>query len=250
MFETVAPETFSKKSRALFYETLPVSLAAHALFAAWFVVATIWEVKFPGQSPRLIVAYSLLTPPPPPPPPPPAQPKVVQQVVPVQRPKEIVAPTVIPDEIPVVPETEPPPSPVVAEGVEGGIEGGVVAGVVGGETGGVEGGVIGGITGGELDGVITVERDKKLPMYPVSQVYPAYPEQARLRGWEDTVVVRYRIGTNGRVKEVSVISPAERKIFEEVAMKAIRNWRFRPLVKDGKPQEVVHELTVYFRLES
>ena len=32
-------------------------------------------------------------------------------------------------------------------------------------------------------------------------------------------------------------------------LKAIKNWRFRPLVKDGERQEVVHELTIYYRLQ-
>jgi outer membrane biosynthesis protein TonB len=38
-------------------------------------------------------------------------------------------------------------------------------------------------------------------------------------------------------------------VFDEATVRAIRNWRFRPMIKDGQPTEVVHELTVLFRLE-
>lgn len=256
MFETVVPETVAKRSRALFYETLPLSLAIHALAIFGALVATVWKVSFPSQSPKLFAMYSLADPPPPPPPPPPAAPpKVVARPVQlaVLEPDEIVAPTIIPDEIPVV-SNEPPPDAVQGP-VESGVEGGVPGGIAGGSVGGVIGGEIGGEHGGTVGGIVTdnrvhIARDKPLPMFPVSQVYPMYPESARLRHWEDVLVVRYTIGKNGRITEVLVISNAERKIFEEATVKAIRNWRFRPLVKDGQAQEVVHELTVYFKLES
>lgn len=38
-------------------------------------------------------------------------------------------------------------------------------------------------------------------------------------------------------------------MFNESAVKAIRNWRFRPMQQDGEPVEVEHELTVQFVLE-
>lgn len=257
MFETVVPETVSKPSRALFYETLPLSIAIHVLLFLGALVGAVWKVTFPGHSPKMYAMYNLADPPPPPPPPPPpAPPKVVPrqvQIAPIVRPKEIVAPTFIPDVIPVV-TNEPPPDAVQGP-VESGVEGGVPGGIVGGAVGGVVGGDIGGEHGGTIGGIVTdnrvhIARDKPLPMFPVSQVYPAYPEEARLRHWEDALVVRYTIAKNGRVTEVLIIDKAERKIFEDATVKAIRNWRFRPLIKDGEAQEVVHELTVYFKLEN
>jgi len=258
MFETVAPETFSKRSRRVLYESLPVSLALHGVVAAAAVAAAVWNVAFPSQSPRVVRAYQLVSiiPDPPPPPPPPAPPKAVTQ--PVRQvttmvPQQDVAPTVIPDVIPIV--TREIPKSIITAGVVGGIEGGVPGGTVGGSPEGVHGGDVGGTKGGTIGGIVTdnrvhIERDKPLPLYPVSQVYPQYPEDARLRHWEDSLVVRYVIGMDGRVKEVTVISAPERPIFAEAAVKAIRTWRFRPYVKDGQAQEVVHELTVNFVIES
>ncbi|HEX7150952.1 MAG TPA: TonB family protein [Thermoanaerobaculia bacterium] len=261
MFETVAPASFGKDSRRIFYETLPLSIAIHLLAVAGWMVSTIWQVAFPSHSPKMTAMYSLLeVPPPPPPPPPPAAAKRVAPSTPSapvqQVPTEVVAPTIIPETIPLVLDT--PPVTVVeqpAEGVEGGVEGGIIGGVAGGHVDGVEGGQVGGQIGGTIGGIIDdgrvhVERDKKLPMYPLSQVYPGYPEEARLRGWEDECVVRYVIGTNGRVKEASIIKHAQKDVFEKEALKAIRNWRFRPLIKNGVAQEVVHELTIFFRLNT
>lgn len=255
MFETVVPEKFAKRSRKAFYEALPFSIAVHALIAAGTVTAHLWTVEFPDQSPAQMMSFSLTEiPPPPPPPPPPPKPAAmqaaVQKVVMVQT--EILAPTMIPDAIPeVFPQSMVAALPDASTlGVEGGIDGGEIGGVIGGMAGGVIGGLIGGTEGGIVTDTnqVMVERDKPLPMFPLSQVYPSYPEEARLRAWEDQLIVRYVIGTNGRVKEVTVISPPERHLFVDVTLKAIRNWRFRPLIKDGERKEVIHELTVFYRL--
>src|SRR5437667_10903657 len=105
MFETVAPETFEVRSKRLAYETLPLSIALHAIASGSAVVVAVWTVVFPAQSPRLVRAYSLVTihDPPPPPPLPPAGKVLPREEVPkpvAPPPQQIVAPTVIPDSIP------------------------------------------------------------------------------------------------------------------------------------------------------
>src|ERR1043166_8327013 len=84
MFETVVPETFIKRSKKVFYETLPVSIAAHAIAITGVLLGAIWNVGFPDHSPHLVAAYSLtaLPDPPPPPPPPPAAVQPAPQPVP------------------------------------------------------------------------------------------------------------------------------------------------------------------------
>ena len=258
MFETVAPEIAGRRSRLILYESLPVSIAVHGAAIAIAVIIAVWNVSFPKQYPKFIRAYQLVTiPDPPPPPPPPAPPKLVvpqKTYAPVKLEAE-VAPTIIPDEIPLVTNDLPKPMVTTTVGVVNGVEGGIEGGVVGGTPTGVKGGDLGGQTGGVIGGIpkdapVVIERDKPLPMYPVSQVYPRYPEDARLRHWEDSLVVKYTIGKDGRVKEVIVLTPPERPVFSEVAVKAIRNWRFRPMIKDGEAKEVIQELTIYFKLDS
>jgi protein TonB len=254
MFETSRPQT-SARGRRLFYEMLPVSLTFHALIAGALLIVNVWKVEFPSQSPKHYLAFQLADAPPPPPPPPPpaARPQAVAQPV-VKPPDEIVAPSVIPDAIPVVaneivPQVEAP----------GAVEGGVEGGIEGGEIGGMIGGVIGSVVTPQpqtpppppappADGRIYIERDAPLHLPILSQAYPMYPSEAATRGWEDQLVIRYVIGKDGRVKEVTIVSPPARKQFEQPTLRAIRMWRFRPFVKDGQKFEVVHELTVNYRL--
>jgi periplasmic protein TonB len=259
MFESVTPETFERPSRKVWYESLPVSLGFHCAVGAALVLATTWDVKFPQQTPRLAMMYTLdepPTPPPPPPPPPPiAKPTPVASTQPVATHMEELAPTVIPD---VIPQVLPEPAMVAAVTMEaaGGVEGGVEGGVAGGVADGMQGGEIGGTVGSIVTtpapppDTVIIKRDAPLPTAPMSMVYPKYPEEARLNGWEDAVVVRYIIGKDGRVRDVIVLDKPDRDLFEKPTVKAIRNWRFRPLKKDGVAQEVVHELTIIFKLEA
>src|SRR5712692_11099642 len=137
MFETVVPETFEFRSKRVFYETLPLSIALHAIGIGTAFVIAIWNVVFPLESPRLVRAYSLASIPDPPPPPPrlaPTAPAAKHVEVPKLPPPsldKIVAPTVIPDTIPQLPDPTPPP-PVVPAPVPAGIPGGSVDGKLGG----------------------------------------------------------------------------------------------------------------------
>lgn len=260
MFETVVPETFVKRSRKLFYETLPLSLAAHVIIIAGAVFGTVWRVVFPDHSPHVITAYSLTSipdPPPPPPPPQPIQPEPQpQQSAPPPPPPPALlemAPRVIPNLVPhveVTPPAPPPPQPV---------KNAVVEGTVGGDTQGEKGGKLGGEVGGKGtglafsvvfpdDGRVYIERDAKLPLEPINQQYPAYPHEMVKKRVEDSVLVRYVIGTNGRVKDVTILDHAREPVFDTATVDAIKGWTFRPYKKDGKAVEVVHELTVFYQL--
>ncbi len=253
MFETVVPERVAPRSRKLFYEMLPISIAMHALAAASVMASSLGTVVFPETAPRMYASYQLTaTPPPPPPPPPPPTVRNTPvnphaRAVPVKMP--LVAPTIIPDLIPEVVEEVPyeevPQTPVAVDTIGGGVEGGVE----GGEAGGEIGGDVGGLPKAPKPEVIEVPRDAPLPMGAISQEYPPYPEFAFKRMWEDTLVVRYRVGKDGRVKEVEVITPPEREEFTRVTVSKIRQWRFHPYIgENGEPKEVTHELTVEFRI--
>src|SRR5438270_4277392 len=109
MFETVVPEVAQARSRRVFYETLPVSIALHAIVVAACFTGAVWNVVFPRESPRMVRAYSLveIPPPPPPPAPPPpkpqpaAEPKVQKAPPPPLKMIHLdVAPTIIPDLVP------------------------------------------------------------------------------------------------------------------------------------------------------
>jgi periplasmic protein TonB len=264
MFETVVPEIVARRSRRVFYETLPVSLAVHAVAVVGILTASAWEVAFPIESPRMTLAYSLTRipdPPPPPPPPParqpaapePAKPQLLPKALPPPAATEIVAPTVIPDFIPQLAAAEPSPmplpvveAPAIIEKAPHGVEGGDPKGLPGGDLLGKKFGVAGGIAFAE-DGKVHVDRAVKLPLQVLEQEFPRYPEAARKERLEDKCVIRYTVGLNGRVADIAVIERAQHEMFENASLDVIRRWRFRPMKVNGKAVEVVHEVEFFYQ---
>jgi TonB family protein len=90
--------------------------------------------------------------------------------------------------------------------------------------------------------VDSAEQQKRL----VREVRPIYPEVARNAGIEGTVSMRVLIGKEGRVEQINVVSgePALRN----VAIDAVRQWRYQPLLLDGEPVSVVTVVNLEFRL--
>jgi periplasmic protein TonB len=260
MFESVVPEIIARPSRRILYETLPVSIVVHAAAIAGVLVSSIWNVALPEQSPKMMVAYSLTRlpdPPPPPPPPPAAQPatQVLKSHIlpkPAAAPAigNIVAPTVIPDLIPQVVEAPPAPpvpveAPAVVENAPHAVAGGDAKGT-GTELNGRTFGTTGGIVFAE-DGRVHVDRSVKLPLKEIEMVYPSYPDGAKKDKLEDSCVIRYTIGTNGRVIDVAIIEHSKHDMFENESLRVIRQWRFRPMMVSGKPVEVVHEVEFFYQ---
>jgi len=261
MFETVAPEAFVPRTRRVFYETLPVSIAVHVIAAGSVVASMIWNIALPTQSPKMVVAYSLTQvpdPPPPPPPPPKAQPPKPIVTTPKLAPPppalatQIVAPTVIPDTIPEVvvppPAVPPPPAPVAAAAPAVTDVKGSPNGMTGGEAGGVGKtlGTPGGIRFGD-DGRVYVDRTVKLPLKEVDHEYPHYPDAAKKNRLEGTCVVRYTVGKDGRIIDIAILNHAVDPMFDEETLNTIRSWRYRPMMMNGKPVEVVHEVEVNYQ---
>jgi protein TonB len=221
-----------------------LSICLHVVFGAVFFIASLFG-PFPVRTPSMMESYRLAMVPPMPPPPPPKRPQVPVNAV--KAPQQNVAPTVIPDEIPDL--TNVPPPVEVPEVVN------PIVSYEDGDVGGTEGGTPGGVVTEEPAPVrhagdpLIVPRDAPLPLVAMSMTYPQYPEQARIKGIEGDVLVRYRIGKNGRVLEVEVLHAAD-KILTEAAVRAIKYWRFRPKLENGQPIEVVHELTVRFVLQA
>ena len=60
-------------------------------------------------------------------------------------------------------------------------------------------------------------------------------------------MIRYTIGTNGRVIDTQITEHAQHDMFETASLEVIRKWRFRPLMVNGKPVEVVHEVEFFYQ---
>ena len=78
----------------------------------------------------------------------------------------------------------------------------------------------------------------------VSPVYPEMPRQAKLEG---QVVIEAVIGVTGDVVETRVLRSTP--MFAEAALAAVRQWKYRPTLINGRPVPVVLTVTVTFRLQ-
>jgi TonB family protein len=113
---------------------------------------------------------------------------------------------------------------------------------LGGVLGGAEGGMgdqplyagIGGVTNPEL--------------IPSSQVEPHYPEKARKAMIQGKVVLQVVIHKDGSVGDIQVLqSPGSKFGFDESAIAAVRQWRYKPGQQNGRPVDVYFTVTVAFQ---
>jgi TonB family protein len=78
-------------------------------------------------------------------------------------------------------------------------------------------------------------------------VAPEYPRQALAKELSGDVRVKYTVGTDGRVKDAAVTASNPAGVFDEVALAAVRRWRFKPYEVDGQPVEAISGTVMVFR---
>lgn len=83
----------------------------------------------------------------------------------------------------------------------------------------------------------------------VRELQPPYPSQLLRIGTEGKAVVRVLVGTDGRVRQVAVISADDPLFAEATERHALRRWRFKPATRDGVPVESWKQLTVRFEIK-
>jgi len=170
-----------------------------------------------------------------------------------QNPKLAVEPTVvIPPEIKLAQSNLPnlgdpmshlpsgPPSNGTGSG--GGIGSGNGGGVGSGEGPGVGPGRGGGIGGGvfKVGGGVSAPRAVFTPD-------PEYSEEARKAKFQGTCVLWLVVGPDGHPRDIRVARTLGLGL-DEKAIEAVKQWKFEPAMKDGKPVAVMINVEVSFRL--
>jgi periplasmic protein TonB len=81
---------------------------------------------------------------------------------------------------------------------------------------------------------------------PLVQLEPMYPDEAKRAGIEGTILVQALVIEDGGVAECRAVPsiPA----LEDAAVDCVRQWRFKPAMKDGKPVAVWVTVPVRFML--
>ncbi|MFL6247823.1 MAG: energy transducer TonB [Thermoanaerobaculia bacterium] len=86
------------------------------------------------------------------------------------------------------------------------------------------------------------------PPVVVNRVEPQYPESYRRAGVNGLVILEVAISDKGDVENVGVLKSVAPGL-DMAAVAAVRQWKFRPATKDGKPVPVLFNLTINFKLK-
>ncbi|TKB44669.1 energy transducer TonB [Thalassotalea mangrovi] len=70
---------------------------------------------------------------------------------------------------------------------------------------------------------------------PIVRIEPKYPIQAARDGKEGWVQLSFTINEVGGVEDVEVIAAEPKRIFDKEAKRALRKWKYKPKIVDGKP---------------
>jgi protein TonB len=69
---------------------------------------------------------------------------------------------------------------------------------------------------------------------PIVRIEPKYPVQAARDGKEGWVQLSFTINEIGGVEDVKVINAEPKRLFDREAKRALRKWKYRPKIVDGK----------------
>lgn len=95
------------------------------------------------------------------------------------------------------------------------------------------------------DGTYTVVSSKGIDFKILKEISPNYPRQAEIARYNKTVIVevKFLVGTNGSVEDIKIIKSHEKFGFDKEVISALKKWKFKPVVYNGR------NIKVYFNKE-
>ncbi len=95
---------------------------------------------------------------------------------------------------------------------------------------------------------VTDRKSDDLKPEIIEKVSPKYPEEAKKAKVMGKVIVEATVDTDGRVAEAKVVNEADARL-AQAAIDAVKQWKFKPIQKDGKPVKVKTTVTLNFQLK-
>jgi TonB family protein len=80
----------------------------------------------------------------------------------------------------------------------------------------------------------------------LQKVTPSYPEQALKAGLQGAVVLQAWIGKDGNIRDLKLMNGS--LLLGQAAVKAVKQWRYKPYLRNGVAVEAQTYVTVNFRL--
>jgi TonB family protein len=80
----------------------------------------------------------------------------------------------------------------------------------------------------------------------LDKVQPSYPEQALKAGLQGAVVLQAWIGKDGSIRDLKLVDGS--LLLGKAAVKAVKQWRYKPYLRNGVAVEAETYVTVNFRL--
>jgi periplasmic protein TonB len=232
------------------FGTISAAAAAHVGLIVAVMAVTAMIVK-PVIPPELPEPITVILPPPIPiaePSPPPAPPVKgtehagARPTAPSPPVDPVVEPVATPDDLPIAPPSDAALTGGPDEGIPGDGPSGDPSGIPGGTGTGRPG------DGDDPAGssIRTLTGEMVRPVL-LTKVEPVYPTTARIARMTGRVVVEAVVGLDGQVEAAEVISSTS-ALFDASALDAVRHWRYRPALMNGRPVRVYFKVAVEFVL--
>jgi protein TonB len=222
--------------------TVPLlaSMAAQVSIVGLVIMVPLLYVTDSLPAPQSMMAFVAAPPPPPPPPPPaPAPPRTAAREEPVAT-TSAAAPIDEPAAI------RPEPMMASVEGVPGGVEGGVPGGVVAGVVNGLDAAPPPPPPPPPPPRITRVGGDIKAPAL-LKRVEPVYPPLAVAANIEATVILDAVVDEEGEVTDVRVLRSGG--VLDKAAVDALLQWRYAPLMLNGRAAPFQLTVVLSFRLQ-
>jgi protein TonB len=87
------------------------------------------------------------------------------------------------------------------------------------------------------------------PDFRAPPTKPVYPRRAIDLGLEGEVLVRARIDEAGDPLEPAVWRSSGHPLLDRAAIEAVRRWRFKPALRNGRAVTAIVQVPISFRLQ-
>lgn len=100
----------------------------------------------------------------------------------------------------------------------------------------------------DIDAMFAQEIGAGKDLIPIVKVQPIYPKQAKFRKIEGWVETEFVVNREGKVSNVKILRAWPEGYFEVTTLKAVKNWRFKPIQENNKVVSKTIRQLIEFKL--